>query len=664
MTSLPIQRIILYKHGVGYFERRGSITGQQVRLSFARPAMDDMLKSLVALDLGAGQVLSVDFETPEDRDALLAKGSIHLSDDHSLLDLLRDLRGREVRCQVATSDDDDDDDEGTLLQGMVVGVDYEATEPLKRAQVVLYQPDQRRTRIVPLGCIRHLDVLDDTAAADLSYFLRATQSEADRRSATLHLSEGDHDLLVGYIAPAPAWRVSYRVLYEASAGDTPDMLLLQGWGLFDNQLEEDLEDVRLTLVAGMPVSFRYRLYEPYTPERPLIEDEDRTINAPLFFESAPPAAPAAPQKARRLARSALMEDMEVEEDAMAFGAAPASFSAADMGESVQASASGSERGALFAYEVSHPVSVARGQSAMVPILSQRITCRRELLYNSSKLPHHPVASLRLDNETGLTLERGPVTVLENGIYAGEAVVPFTLASSELIVPFAVELGIKVEEQRGQSRHLSSLRVRADYLLIEEYDIQRTSYHLTSTLSQPASVTLEHHQRSGYELSDTPPPQEQSASFMRWEVECAPNSRTVFEVRERRLLTRREQVRSLTGKQLQRYLANNLLDNATASGLQELLDLYGQIQQLQERVQRFEREREAIYRQQKQIQGNLEPLGREGDERVLRVRYVTDLNRLEDRLAKLATDEQQVQQQIEALEQQASEKLQALGEDTA
>src|SRR5205814_9236442 len=70
-------------------------------------------------------------------------------------------------------------------------------------------------------------------------------------------------------------------------------VLLQGWGLFDNQLDEDLEDVALTLVAGMPVSFRYRLYEPHTPERPLIADEERTVTAPIEFAGAmpPPAAP-------------------------------------------------------------------------------------------------------------------------------------------------------------------------------------------------------------------------------------------------------------------------------------------------------------------------------------------------------------------------------------
>jgi hypothetical protein len=669
MTTLPIRRIILYKHGVGYFERRGPTSGEHLRLSFPRTAMDDMLKSLIALDMGAGQVLSIDFETPENRAALLEKGSIHLSPQHSLLDLLRDLRGRQVRVLLAA----DDDDAPAPIEGLVVGVDYEEEEPLKRALLALYLPEQRYVRTLPLQRIGHVELLDDAAAADLDYFLRAAQSEEERRHATLHLSPGDHDLLVGYIAPAPAWRVSYRMLFEPqepaeptetdepAASGTPCTVLLQGWGLFDNQLEEDLESVRLTLVAGMPVSFRYRLYEPHTPERPLIEDEDRTVNAPLFFESAPP--PAAPQKQAARSRAGGMQalamaDAEADEMSEAMEA-PASFSAAEMEESVQVAASGSERGALFAYDVAHPVSVGRGQSAMVPILSQRMPCRRELLYNRDKLPRHPVASLRLTNETGLTLERGPVTVLEDGSYAGEAVVPFTLAEGELIVPFAVELGLTIEEQQRGERHIAGIRVRDDYLLIQEYDVRHTAYHLTSTLSRAASVTIEHARRSHYELTDTPAPLEESARFARWEVECAPNARTPFEVRERRLVSRHEQIRSLTGERIQHYVRNQWLDQALAQKLNDVLALYRQVQQLQQQIKRIERERDGIYKQQKQIQGNLAPLGKEGEEGALRARYVSTLNTLEDKLNELAAEQQRIQQQINALEQQAAEQLRAL-----
>lgn len=672
MSTLPIRRMILYKHGVGYFERRGSLSGEELRLSFPRPAMDDVLKSLVALDQSGGQVLGIDFDTPEDRAALLARGSIHLSDDQSLLDLLRDLRGRQVRCQREES-------RGGPITGLVVGVDYETEEPLKRALLTLYLPDERQVLTLPIAHILGVDLLDEPAAADLTYFLRAAQSEEGRRSATLRLSPGEHDLLVGYIAPAPAWRVSYRLLFERAAADegqaaqgqaasgqsaaastqtAQGMALLQGYALFDNQLEEDLEAVHLTLIAGMPVSFRYRLYEPHTPERPLVADEERTVSAPVAFDSAPKRQRVRSEMGRGIAGAAAEMDFMAATPESAVAAAPPApaFSAADMEESVEITTSGSERGALFAYDVGHPVSVGRGQSAMVPILNRRLTARRDLLYNRRKLPDHPVASLRLTNETGLTLERGPVTVLEESVYAGEAVVPFTPAGGEVIVPFAVELGIKVEEQQQSETRIMSMRVRDDYLLVTADALVHTSYHLTSTLPQAVDVTIEHPRRPNHSLTETPEPIEEGASFARWSVGCPADTRTVFTVHECKELTRHEKVRTLTGKQLQDYLHNKFLDEATARGLQEVLQTYRQIHEVQQQVNRADKERQAIYTQQKQIQGNLGPLSHQGDEGKLRARYVAELNRLEDRLAELEREQQRHQARIAELEQQAQAQL--------
>ena len=641
MAELPFRKIILYKHGVGYFERRGAVQGSRVRLSFPREAMDDVLKSLVVLDLGAGQVLSVDFETPEDRASLLEKGSIHLSDNHSMLDLLRDLRGRAVRCIVQA-------DKGATrsVSGTLVGVDYEQAEPLKRAMLAVYLPETRRVEQINLEDLLGLDLLDANAAADLEYFLRAAQSEAERRSATIHLSDDDHDLLVGYIAPAPAWRVSYRLLLETDA-DGASTVLLQGWGLFDNQLEEDLTQVQLTLVAGMPVSFRYRLYEPHTPERPMIEDEERTVHAPVLYQAAPPMRVAAPRSAA-FAADTLSRKYEAEP----------SFSAADMANTVQAAASGSERGALFAYEVTHPVSVARGQSAMVPILSASLPCRRELLYNGRKLAEHPIASVRLANATGLTLERGPITVLDAGAYAGEAVIPFTSIGSEVIVAYAVELGIRVSEQSHHERRIKGIKLREDYLLIEEYDTYQTTYTLTNTLPKAASVTLEHNCRSGYTLEMPNPPDEQGAEYARWLVPCPANSLTDFTVTEQRLVSRREQIRSITGAQAQQYFKQGLFDAATHKRVKAVLDLYHEIEAVEQQLKRLDKEREAIYKHQQQIQANLTPLGREGSEGALRERYVAELNQLEDQLAQLGATQQQHEAQIAMLEQRIQDELKA------
>ncbi|MFO7166732.1 MAG: hypothetical protein DIU80_001770 [Chloroflexota bacterium] len=664
MQELPIRRLVIYKHGVGYFERRGAVSGTSLRLSFPRAAMDDVLKSLVALDLGGGQVLGVDFETPEDRAARVARGSIHLSDEHSLLDLLRDLRGRQVRLHLEDAD--------APVEGLVVGVDLDEQAPLKKPLVSLYLPAKRQVLAAPVRSVERLELLEDRAAEDLSYFLRASQGEEERRAATLRLSEGDHDLLVGYVAPAPAWRVSYRILVEeAAADDQPPpadaagegshavgretSVLLQGWGLFDNQLEEDLENVELTLVAGMPVSFRYRLYEPHTPERPLVQDETRTVAAPVEFGALPPPAVPAPAAAPRLKRA---YGAHVADEEMA-SPAPMAFSIDATEATTQAASAGEERGALFQYQVSSPVSVSRGQSAMVPIVSQRSAGRKELLYNGAKLARHPVASIRMRNDTGLTLERGPVTVLEQGDYAGEAVLPFTRPGGELIVPYAVELGITVVEEHSSERQTAGLSVRDQYLLIEEWDVRRRLYRITSTLSAPAEVTIEQPLMPGYELFDTPQPGEQAQGLARWAVTCAAGAETVFTVQQRSKTTRHEHVRGISGPQLRDYLRGRFLDEATFRGLAAVLALYGQIEKAQARLQEIERERQPIYKRQQQTQQSLTPLGREGDEGALRARYVALLGELEDQLSALAAEEQRLRDEIAQLEQRAAQALAAL-----
>ncbi len=671
MPDLPIRRIVLYKHGIGYFERRGKSEGTDLRLSFPREAMDDVLKSLIAIDLGEGQVRGVDFETPEDRAARLAKGSIHLSDEHSMLDLLRDLRGRKLRLEVREGSS------ARILEGLVIGIDMDQEQPLRRPFVSLFMPEQNAAQSLLIHSIIKLEILDSRAAEDLTYFLRASQSEEDRRAATLRLSEGSHDLLVGYTAPAPAWRVSYRVLAEASTEeqDTANSeasssigsqfaVLLQGWGLFDNQLDEDLNDVQLTLVAGMPVSFRYRLYEPVTPERPMIEDEQRTVAKPVEFQAmsyggaAMPAAMAAPapivsQKTKR-SRGMHMAAEEIADMEYERGISLDNAQSSTLPASV-----GAERGSLFQYRVAHPISVGRGQSAMVPIVGQKLKGRKELLYNPTKLARHPVASLRMRNTTGLTLERGPVTVLEESDYAGEAVLPFTRPGAELIVAYAVELGISIVEMPISERHIASIGIRNDNFILQEWNVVGLIYKIQSSLTEAVNVVIEAPEPPEYELFDTPTPTERAQQMSRWSVSCAPGSETVFSVRWRYMTSRREQIRGVGDSQLQDYLRNRFLDQATFNKLQDVLAQYRLISERQQRLQQIQTERQEIYQRQQQTQGSLGPLGREGDEGKLRGRYVALLEELENRLAALTNEERGIQTEIQAIEKRARDMLAVL-----
>src|SRR5580704_2586703 len=68
-AELPVRTVVLYKHGVGYFERSGPLApGESARLDFDAESMNDVLKSLTINDQG-GKVtgLRYDSDVPLDR---------------------------------------------------------------------------------------------------------------------------------------------------------------------------------------------------------------------------------------------------------------------------------------------------------------------------------------------------------------------------------------------------------------------------------------------------------------------------------------------------------------------------------------------------------------------------------------------------------------------
>src|SRR2546421_2033555 len=57
VNKLPIQRVVLYKNGVGYFEHTGRVRdNQDVAISFTSGQLNDVLKSLTVLDLNGGRI--------------------------------------------------------------------------------------------------------------------------------------------------------------------------------------------------------------------------------------------------------------------------------------------------------------------------------------------------------------------------------------------------------------------------------------------------------------------------------------------------------------------------------------------------------------------------------------------------------------------------------
>lgn len=646
MTTLPIVRMTLYKHGVGFFERRAAFSGEEVALAFRVQEMNDLLKSLTVIDLGGGQVLGIDYATPQTREEQLEGCTVRLDDRRSLHDLLVSLRGRRVQLQL---------DQEETLNGVLVGLD-EAPErqPLASALVSVLHEAEDQVQVTSLGRVQGVAIRDEQGGRDLRFFLQTALSQGSTRNVTIRLTPGAHELSVRYVAPAPTWRVSYRLVAEPGAQPGEGRALLQGWGLFDNRLEEDLKGISLALVAGMPISFVYDLYTPFTPKRPVVEEEARVAAAPVEFKAQMRTMGAIPEAPPSLGAGLGMMDMM-----RAPAPAPAPISREAVAQAAQVTTQGKTLGELFQYVIGTPVTVGRGQSAMVPIIGAELDYRKNLLYNGAKLPTHPVATLRFKNSTGLTLERGPLTVIENGEYVGEAVLPFTAADSEGVAPYAVELGVRIQEQNASSFETRALEIQGLYLQFEEWNIRWHTYQLRNSTGKALTVLIEHPRTANYELFDTPAPKEHTGDMLRFEVNAPAHGEITLKVHERRLIRRREELRKQSYEGLRQYLSRGLLDQQTLDKAAKILMLWDTISDYETKIAEVEQERQRVYQGQQQLRENLQALSQTGKEGALRARYVEQLEASDGQLRTLAQREAEFKANIEKVKQEIETRLKSL-----
>ncbi|HFE44732.1 MAG TPA: hypothetical protein ENJ18_04445, partial [Nannocystis exedens] len=57
--ELGLDRVVLYRSGIGYFERRGEIDSDVLHLKVRKDQVNDLLKSLTVVDRSSGKTLSV-----------------------------------------------------------------------------------------------------------------------------------------------------------------------------------------------------------------------------------------------------------------------------------------------------------------------------------------------------------------------------------------------------------------------------------------------------------------------------------------------------------------------------------------------------------------------------------------------------------------------------
>jgi hypothetical protein len=286
-SSLPIRRVILYSNGVAYIERRGLVSGHaEVSLSFKQSQVDDVLKSMLVLDLGKGRIGAVSYNSSAPAPTRMAEipfaisASTQSSEGQSsggLAGVLSQLQG--ARVVVATAN--------RTVTGSIITVEarhsqVDVNKPAVTSHRLVIASDNGQLSGFDLAEVRSIQLADEGARRDLSEFAHAAASARRRDAKTIVVTSdgaGQREMIVSYTIAAPIWKTTYRLVLDQSGQP-----FFQGWAIVDNVSDEDWTGIELSLVSGTPISFIQPIQNPVYRYRPIIPLRDDLNLKPQTYE--------------------------------------------------------------------------------------------------------------------------------------------------------------------------------------------------------------------------------------------------------------------------------------------------------------------------------------------------------------------------------------------
>jgi hypothetical protein len=269
-SVLPIRRVILYSNGVAYVERRGIVSNHaEVSLSFKQSQVDDVLKSMVVLDLGRGRIGAVSYNSSAPVSSRMSEIPFAISaatdgnNGGGLAGVLSQLQGARVIVNAANRTVT-----GSILTVEAKHSQIDATKPPVTTHRLVIASDNGEVSGFDLAEVRSLQLADEGARRDLSEFAHAAAAARRRDAKTIVVTSdgvGDREMVVSYTIAAPIWKTTYRVVLDEKGKP-----FFQGWAIVDNISEEDWNGIQLSLVSGTPVSFIQQIQNPVYRYRPIV----------------------------------------------------------------------------------------------------------------------------------------------------------------------------------------------------------------------------------------------------------------------------------------------------------------------------------------------------------------------------------------------------------
>lgn len=481
-SELPLTRVVVYRNGVGYFEREGHVDEERVKFKVRQRMIGDFLATLAIVEQGGSSVRSASFplqvadSAPEPpQPAVSGAGKVlppplrPVPDSEKMRDVLLDLDGKE--------------------HDLAIG--YVSETPVWRPSYRLVVHDGGKADLQAWGIVQNLSgenwegvKLALVAGAPLAF--ESTLGDPIVPDRPIVTDTGE------VIAAVPTGETS---LAEASPGavdriapraePAPAAAPME----MDEKAEAEAERAEGSASAGYgagrgapskKASRELSKAKPMAPAPP-----------PAPPAQGMPASPAMDKDARR--RLALEE---------------ARRGGLSQPRRVNSLAAVAIEAGTTRYEIPGRISVPNESATMVLLLSNRVPGEAVFLFApDGGVPDssaHPFRVARFTNTTTGLLERGPIAVFERGSFLGQGIVESLPPKATATVPFALERSVAVESERNYTQEGARIaRIEASELYIDRDTVLKTTYKIKNGGDKQAKLVVKHPRQPGARLYRPP-----------------------------------------------------------------------------------------------------------------------------------------------------------------
>lgn len=515
-ATLPLRSIRLYETGVAYFERSGRLpsTGT-VGLPVPAGHLDDALKTLVVIGSdGRATVSGIEFASSVTRDRARALAGLPSDGEDGLRydQLLGSLRGAHVELRTRS-----ETTRGRLVDVLGVNasdVETCTTPPAIAAQgssgtsaqcvpqrhmTLLLLTDSSEIRRFRSDEVVSVKPTDSAVASRLAAGVDTVSSRGSQTRRVLGvLASSAGPVTIGYIAEAPVWRSTYRLVLS----DAEPKGLLQGWALLHNDTDEDWQRVHLELVNGQPTSFLFPLAAPRYARRELVTPTEQLSTVPQLQDTTVDNMWRGDDSlgAGGFGLSGVGEGGGGRGEGIGLGSIGTVGHGAGVGTgygsvlsvgnlaSLAGQADTVESGALFRYALQAPIDLRAHGSALVPFTHEFVYARRIALIDSPGAAAR--AAIHLKNDTKQTLPAGPIAVFADGGFAGESGLDRLKPTESRLVSFGAELDVDLTQIEDRISDAPQLFTAQGGSLIQHFIRSHAiKYEIVNRNGSPRSVYL-------------------------------------------------------------------------------------------------------------------------------------------------------------------------------